>query len=476
MYDKEQNQRVLGGWLKHKPIVYVDYESQDGSAGDAKLLSIGESSWGREEGYSDYSAKIWRWAKKGDKWSRQSEELPLWRLLDLTRLFLAVINGQESGLGEKENGSEEDKENLMSFIQESLQLYGPRINALRELLKTRQKSNTSASPNLFSFATSELSQDAFLSWLLQWADPNNMENDCKLCKLGQSLVHLFTGIKPEEIMKVSVGRQWKGIDIWAEINDDAFLLIEDKTFTTAHGDQLVRYRETTEQEYKGTRTIYCAYTKTGNEPKAILDTIAQKGYKTIMRQEILELLTGYDGDNTAVYDFTTHLQTLEKSTNLFRELPMKEWKDALTWQGFYKELESCLDKLEWDYVANPSGGFFGAWWHFVKSEEDNVKMYLQFEQAKFCIKIECYAPSDIRAEAREGYHKLLMTKATELGLPVRRPERFGNGNYMTIGIVETEFIFGDSQINITDVVTKLKAFEHLVDECMRSENVTSNEN
>ncbi|NEX23727.1 hypothetical protein G3480_26250 [Thiorhodococcus mannitoliphagus] len=26
-------------------------------------------------------------------------------------------------------------------------------------------------PNLFAFATSELSQDAFLAWLLSWADP-----------------------------------------------------------------------------------------------------------------------------------------------------------------------------------------------------------------------------------------------------------------------------------------------------------------
>ncbi len=31
-------------------------------------------------------------------------------------------------------------------------------------------------PNLFSLATKELSQDAFLAWLLQWADPK-----CRKC-------------------------------------------------------------------------------------------------------------------------------------------------------------------------------------------------------------------------------------------------------------------------------------------------------
>ena len=29
-----------------------------------------------------------------------------------------------------------------------------------------------AAPNLFAFATSELSQDAFICWLASWADPS----------------------------------------------------------------------------------------------------------------------------------------------------------------------------------------------------------------------------------------------------------------------------------------------------------------
>ena len=28
-------------------------------------------------------------------------------------------------------------------------------------------------PNLFKYATSELSQDAFICWLLEWAKPQN---------------------------------------------------------------------------------------------------------------------------------------------------------------------------------------------------------------------------------------------------------------------------------------------------------------
>ncbi len=32
-------------------------------------------------------------------------------------------------------------------------------------------------PNLFSYATSELSQDAFICWSLEWASPVNAEKD-----------------------------------------------------------------------------------------------------------------------------------------------------------------------------------------------------------------------------------------------------------------------------------------------------------
>jgi hypothetical protein len=32
-------------------------------------------------------------------------------------------------------------------------------------------------PNLFDFATSELSQDAFICWLASWADPSYRDDD-----------------------------------------------------------------------------------------------------------------------------------------------------------------------------------------------------------------------------------------------------------------------------------------------------------
>lgn len=73
--------------LKHKPVVVCEnYENVDGKyayQSDAKGLSLGLAQW-NDRGKLDISAKVWR--HTGEKWSRQSEELPLHRVLDLAIL------------------------------------------------------------------------------------------------------------------------------------------------------------------------------------------------------------------------------------------------------------------------------------------------------------------------------------------------------------------------------------------------------
>lgn len=73
--------------LKHKPVIVAeDYENIDGDLAynsDAKGLSLGLAQW-NDRGKVDISAKIWR--HSGNKWSRQSEEMPLHRVLDLAIL------------------------------------------------------------------------------------------------------------------------------------------------------------------------------------------------------------------------------------------------------------------------------------------------------------------------------------------------------------------------------------------------------
>ncbi|MDR6552673.1 DUF6530 family protein [Paenibacillus qinlingensis] len=73
--------------LKHKPVIVAEnYANIDGrytQNTDTQGLSLGLAQW-NDRGKVDISAKVWRYT--GEKWSRQSEELPLHRVLDLAIL------------------------------------------------------------------------------------------------------------------------------------------------------------------------------------------------------------------------------------------------------------------------------------------------------------------------------------------------------------------------------------------------------
>lgn len=73
--------------LKHKPVIVSEnYENIDGRNAydsEAKGVSLGLAQW-NDRGKVEISAKVWRYT--GEKWSRQSEELPLHRVLDLAIL------------------------------------------------------------------------------------------------------------------------------------------------------------------------------------------------------------------------------------------------------------------------------------------------------------------------------------------------------------------------------------------------------
>ena len=321
-------------------------------------------------------------------------------------------------------------------------------------------------PNIFSYATSELSQDAMIAWLLQWASPEYGEADPDLYRTGKEFVRLLAGKSDDfHIESVDVGRQWENIDIWAEINDNTFLIIEDKTGTTIHDDQLERYKISVKREYSGKRTDLCyAYVKTSEEPRSVLMSIEQSGFKTISRAEILRCLNGYRGNDTLMVSYRKHLQGIEDSVMSYKTLPEKKW-GWNAWQGFYKELESRVDIDSWGYVANPSGGFLGAWWHFI--DEKDCTMYLQLEQGKLCFKISYEGEGD-RSEVRFREHIKLMKWAQGRFPEIRRPDRFGTGTYMTIAVVDEESLFGNGPVNFDKLTTKLKEYETLVDNCCTS--------
>lgn len=101
-------------------------------------------------------------------------------------------------------------------------------------------------PNLFSYATKELAQDAFLCWLLEWLNhPGDPRAEVSWRLFGPLLERVGVRISPTAIRAVRIERQFHNVDIVAvfELDGaDAFaLVIEDKINASLTGcDQLAR--------------------------------------------------------------------------------------------------------------------------------------------------------------------------------------------------------------------------------------------
>lgn len=444
----------------HWPVLTVDYEDIDKKAGygDAIFMDIGQSTWNKD----DYSVKLWRWAENGARWSRQGEELPLSRVLDLAILVAAKVTGKSSSLHEFYQ-NETRKEDLENYITENMQFLGPKLDELRQLLGQNSAPIVGKQkvPNIFSFATSELSQDAMFAWLLSWASPQCADYDSSLQSVAVKFVKLLTGVSDLQVRTIDVGRQWEHIDIWAEINDDIFLSIEDKTGTTIHDEQLKRYKEAVEKEYPKHKRFH-VYVKTGNEPEKILRDVKAAGYRIVLRNDILKCLKTYTGSNAMLIYYRDYLEAHELATQSFKKLPVADWSWN-AWEGFYKELEEkkIIDG-SWGYVSNPSGGFLGAWWHWV--DFSSGQMYLQFEQGDLCFKICPSCDTRDRSAVRDKSYSVFMKMAKDFP-EIHKPNRFGAGQYMTIAKVSRDELFGNVMVDCGAVVGRIKEYESLIDKC-----------
>lgn len=80
--------------LNHRPIIkWENYSKVDGRFAndeDAQGLSVGVAQWNSsDENKPDISVKVWR--HTGERWSRQSEEIPPHRLVDMTSLLCSAL-------------------------------------------------------------------------------------------------------------------------------------------------------------------------------------------------------------------------------------------------------------------------------------------------------------------------------------------------------------------------------------------------
>ncbi|MCF6267682.1 MAG: PD-(D/E)XK nuclease family protein [Desulfuromusa sp.] len=181
-------------------------------------------------------------------------------------------------------------------------------------------------PNIFDFATGELSQDAFICWLLSWikCSPDSSEADAA----REFLVSLYNSCRdeglapseyrdkvltPEDVESVEIVRQKKHkIDVYLEVKFNSFdnsvpFIIEDKVWTSPHSNQLEAYKQKIKNE---NRSPFCVFYKTGflykdkDEAKA-----ASAGYYIINAKWMVNLLFRHDSNHPFYLDYIDYLNT-----------------------------------------------------------------------------------------------------------------------------------------------------------------------
>jgi len=248
-------------------------------------------------------------------------------------------------------------------------------------------------PNIFDFATGELSQDAFLAWISKWADSNFATIDPALNTVARSVLVEFCDnkISAADIKTVTVYLQYKKTDVLIDIElktdgvSNQLILIEDKTGTGQHSGQLQRYKEAIVEELQADgkfkdREPHYIYFKTHDHL-----TYDLSGFRSVNRNEFLKILESPVAktiNNQIFIDYVSRLRRMENDSQAYSERLVEKWKYP-QWSGFLMALCKRLGRdANFGFVPNPSGGFIAAWFGNIKidgMEDSGSNLYFQIE-------------------------------------------------------------------------------------------------
>lgn len=327
----------------------------------------------------------------------------------------------------------------------------------------------SISKNLFSYATSELSQDAFLCWLLSHGDAESEGTQLHECALAMLRKMCGNACVPREV--IDIQRQNNHIDVMVEIIADDNLhyhiIIEDKTNTIQHDDQLRRYKGCVSKNVPEERIIGVYY-KSGLQ--GYLAEVSEAGYNILLRKDILEVLSPYasKSESEILKDYFEHLYQTHNEAEKYRILPFEDW-DWAQIEAFFDELlldENWCEFLDgYGYVANAQGGFYALCSKSIKIPNKPWELYLQLEfcpkQAKICLKGTVDDP-DIKTQSSLFIDTIVHREKEAYAFKpwFERPDRLISAHWMTFGVIEldTEGLYLDNiKIRVADAINGYQA-------------------
>lgn len=212
--------------------------------------------------------------------------------------------------------------------------------------------------NLFRYATSELSQDAFICWLVSHCQVSVYDETLPIC---QCAVDFLNTMLPDDKKwrkgaDVQVKKQYLKIDVLLII-DGYHIIIEDKTFTDLHSNQISRYHDLLIEKGIDKKDITCVYYKMIEQSQKVEADIH------LTRDIMLNIFRKYKSTITSdiFLDYFEHLEDIDQKVNSWKSIDYQHWED-LQYIGLFVNL--CNEKLKdrpvwWGYSNNQSGGFMG---------------------------------------------------------------------------------------------------------------------
>lgn len=331
-------------------------------------------------------------------------------------------------------------------------------------------------PNIFSFATKELSQDAFICWLLAWADKAYEKNDLHLSGLAfmQAILKKYDFENQPIIETIEIKRQCKKIDILCLLNvslkdlgnkkqppeNSYAIIIEDKVGSSQHSGQLKRYTETIKSLGFEDEQILRVYLKTKDQIH--YKEIEAQSYKPFTRSDFLTVLESYKGENQILIEFRTYWQKVEDETRSYHSL-----ENPNAWRGFYKALNDAEDiglkqgalgtsSFSTNLASPTYSGLFA-------QDKQGCRLYVQLCKNTLNLKIKVTNKLEIK-QLRDKWLKLVNAKDLGNGLVIKKPKRLGNGKAMVIGTLENYIAYEDNKVSLQKTIKNLRGIEQFISE------------
>ncbi len=250
--------------------------------------------------------------------------------------------------------------------------------------------------NLFDYATKELSQDAFLRWLFESYEDDEIKPYAdfllrKFCKLAD--IDIITDVK--------TAAQWCKIDIEVKFNVNGVkhvLYIEDKTYSEAH-NQLDGYNikiQKYQQEYVVTKIFYKTHLVTEKDRKETDRT----GWKVYDINDIVALFEQIPStSNVILNQYIEHITKIRNAIhNTQKPIEHNSREDLLQWETYFNAIGGEIIN-EHGYIA---GGVWKAGqfpYICLVLKKDKYTPYLEI-RSKDCLNnrfeavILCYGLTD----------------------------------------------------------------------------------